>query len=561
MQSKNKYNLTKLLFNKSPLLLCLSMLAGLLAGIGYSLIIPLLFQGMETRTDNLELAQAAPAEPFVMWYFLLCGIILLLRSFSLVVVTILTKDIMADLRISLCKKIHLARVKEIENIGFPKLINILTQDIQFMGFAASGIPILFIESITILGLLAYLFFLDWKISLFTTIALISAAILLRVPLAIAEKYMSKARHVLDQLQFGVKGLIFGSYELKLNHAKAKAFIKEEIEIPEREAAYKSKIADSMMMSAGNLASVISFLMIGILAFIVPKFINIESSHALSIVLVMLYVISPIGVIFSVIPNLRRGNVALQYTMELYELDEEESDALGQLDDWNEITLNGISYYYSKESQDTHDSFYLQPTDLKFRKGEITFIVGGNGSGKSTLSKIISMHYKPSSGSIYFGKTKIDTSNAALARKGISVIYSNYFLFDKLYKNITVCQQDKIRDWLVMLELQDKTDFVDGRFTTTSLSDGQRRRLALLVAILEDTDVYILDEWAADQDPVFKDIFYKKIIHQLKADNKMVIVVTHDDRYFSQADRTIHMEDGRVSRISSSTPEALLEATN
>lgn len=527
------------------------MITGLLAGIGYSLIIPLLFKGMEWNSENQNLLNPPSidnfiSDNFIALYFSLCALILLLRSFSLITVTIITKDIMADLRISLCKKIHLARVKEIENIGFPKLINILTQDVQFMGFAASGIPILFIEVITICGLLAYLCFLDWKIFILMTVALAISAIMLRFPLALAERYMSRARQALDQLQYGIKGLISGSYELKLAHNKAKAFIKEEIESPERDAARQSKIADSMMMCAGNLASIISFLVIGLLAFVLPKYISMEASHTLSIVLVMLYVISPISVIFSVIPNLRRGNVALKYTMNLYDLEEEETETAGRLAEWSEIIIDNVSYHYDNQSDDYHDSFILHPANLKFRKGEITFIVGGNGSGKSTLSKIISLHYRPANGNIFFGNTKIDNLNIPLAREQISVIYTNYFLFDKLYKPVTADQQEKINDWLSILELDNKTQLINGKFTTTNLSDGQRRRLALLVSFLENKDIYILDEWAADQDPIFKDVFYKKIIHELKADNKLVIVVTHDDRYFNHADKIIFMEDGKVN---------------
>jgi putative ATP-binding cassette transporter len=103
----------------------------------------------------------------------------------------------------------------------------------------------------------------------------------------------------------------------------------------------------------------------------------------------------------------------------------------------------------------------------------------------------------------------------------------------------------IAQYLRLLQLEDKVQIEAGRFSTLSLSDGQRKRLALLVCFLEDKDIYLFDEWAADQDPLFKEIFYYRILADLKRENKVVVVISHDERYFQVADKVLVMEHGRL----------------
>jgi putative ATP-binding cassette transporter len=83
------------------------------------------------------------------------------------------------------------------------------------------------------------------------------------------------------------------------------------------------------------------------------------------------------------------------------------------------------------------------------------------------------------------------------------------------------------------------------FSTTKLSQGQRKRLALLTSLIEARPIHIFDEWAADQDPHYKEIFYSKLLPGLKAQGKTIIVVTHDDRYFHKGDRVVKLEDGKI----------------
>ncbi len=108
-------------------------------------------------------------------------------------------------------------------------------------------------------------------------------------------------------------------------------------------------------------------------------------------------------------------------------------------------------------------------------------------------------------------------------------------------------------YLERLEIAHKVSIRDGAFSTTDLSTGQRKRLALLNAWLEERPVLVFDEWAADQDPVFRRVFYTELLPELKALGKTIIVISHDDRYFAIADQLIRMQAGRV--VSEKVPAA------
>jgi len=173
-----------------------------------------------------------------------------------------------------------------------------------------------------------------------------------------------------------------------------------------------------------------------------------------------------------------------------------------------------------------------------------FRIGGTGSGKSTLMKTLVGLYHPTSGAIVMDGTLITAETAAWYRSHFTVIFSDYHLFDRLY-GFEHVSPTRVNELLKLMQIEDKTAFEDGRFTTLELSSGQRKRLALVVALLEDRPILVLDEWAADQDPPFRKFFYEQILADLKRQGKTVIAVTHDDRYFAVADRIVKMEYGQL----------------
>jgi putative ATP-binding cassette transporter len=172
-------------------------------------------------------------------------------------------------------------------------------------------------------------------------------------------------------------------------------------------------------------------------------------------------------------------------------------------------------------------------------------VGGNGSGKTTLAKLLIGLYSPEEGEIRFGGKSITDENRDEYRQSFSVVFTDFFLFDSLLGLDNINIDGDARYYLEKLQLDQTVRVSDGVLSTINVSQGQRKRLALLTAYLEDRAIYLFDEWAADQDPVFKEIFYLQLLPELKARGKTVIVISHDDRYYHVADRIIKLDYGRI----------------
>ena len=177
-------------------------------------------------------------------------------------------------------------------------------------------------------------------------------------------------------------------------------------------------------------------------------------------------------------------------------------------------------------------------------GELVFLIGGNGSGKTTLAKLLVGLYVPEAGEIRWHGQSITDDNRESYRQHFSAVFSDFYLFDSLLGLDTVKLDTRARDYLVQLQLNHKVQVEDGRLSTLDLSQGQRKRLALLTAYLEDRSFYVFDEWAADQDPLFKQFFYLQLLPELQARDKTVLVITHDDQYFHMADRCLKLEEGK-----------------
>jgi putative ATP-binding cassette transporter len=211
--------------------------------------------------------------------------------------------------------------------------------------------------------------------------------------------------------------------------------------------------------------------------------------------------------------------------------------------FSRIELANVTHSYHHEKDDSH--FVLGPINLRFRPGELVFLVGGNGSGKSTLAKIVTGLYAPESGEIRLDGETITDNNRDDYRQLFSSVFGDFYLFENLLGLESHNVDEQAQFYLEQLHLNHKVKVKDGVLSTTAVSQGQRKRLALLTAYLEDRPFYLFDEWASDQDPYFKDVFYTQLLPELKARGKTVLVISHDDRYFHIADRVVKLDYGKL----------------
>jgi putative ATP-binding cassette transporter len=273
--------------------------------------------------------------------------------------------------------------------------------------------------------------------------------------------------------------------------------------------------------------------------------DVESSVRSGYALMFLYMMHPMEALLEAIPEVSRTRVALTSIQEIGvgALTASTRPVLPAPVAFEGLRLAGVTHSYRRERED--GVFVLGPLELVLRPGEITFLIGGNGSGKTTLAKLLVGLYVPEQGQVLLNGVSITAETRDAYRQLFSGVFADFHLFDSLLGLAGSRLDERGRELLSALHLDHKVSIEAGVFSTTELSRGQQKRLALLVACLEDRPVYVFDEWAADQDPAYKQVFYTQVLPWLRERGKAVLVVTHDDRYFHLADHCLKLDSGKL----------------
>lgn len=345
----------------------------------------------------------------------------------------------------------------------------------------------------------------------------------------------------------IQDLVHGFKELYLHRNKALDF-RDEMSgscaaYRDKRIAAEDKIANVVVIGDLLFASVIGLV---VFAF-ASLFASMDDAQLRSFVFVFLYMAGPLTSILNALPELFQARISWdrmkRFAEELPALSgrlETRNDPISSGESGLMLRLEEASYAYRLGEE---ASFAIGPIDYEFRSGELIFIVGGNGSGKSTLAKLLTGLYEPGSGSVKLNGEPIAAGDIG---NYVSTIFSDAYLFDRLYGIDYAEKEQEAQRCLELLGLKDKVTIQSGRFSTTRLSAGQRKRLALLVSYLDDKPICLFDEWAADQDPEYRAYFYMNLLPDLRSRGKCVIAITHDDRYFGLADKVIKLEMGQIA---------------
>lgn len=560
--------LSGMLSQTAPNKIFLAVVLGSVAGVGYALIIPLLLLSIRHSdfAQNVALVSdsyAAATEYKLFGFFdvttpklaltftILLVVILICRAISEALIARVTVETSVRLRKTIYQRLLSLPIRSLDEIGAPRLINALNNDVSQVMGAAIVFPNLFVVFATLISLMAYLFYLNAQVFVFVLVMIFIGVLLYQLPISVGQMFMSKARNSFDNIQKSIHAIIYGAKELKLSQAKRSDFVANELFASEDYYQDQQKKAESFVIFGVTFGDLLNFITIGAITYLLAGAYYISGENLIGVIMVMLYLTTPLRSLINSVGPIMQGVVAARKLKTLLDEIPIESGSHSLIDlkkepekipDFDELKLKDIRFSYNHGNRNT---FTIGPIDLCLKRGEVTYFIGGNGSGKTTLSKIISLHYIADEGEIYFGDTLVTDKNRHASRESISAIYSDFYLFTKLFGIDHQSNASRIDQHLRDLELSENVHFKDGYFSSTKLSDGQNKRLALLVALLEERSVYVFDEWAADQDPAFKSIFYNKILPTLKEMNKIIIVITHDDRYFHLADRLVRMEAGKV----------------
>ncbi|MDV2996170.1 MAG: ABC transporter ATP-binding/permease protein YojI [Chroococcidiopsis sp. SAG 2025] len=534
--------LIRLFLSASWLSITLAVLAGLLSGASSAGIIALI---------NTALRETNHINPFLALGFIaLCLILLISTATSQVYIARLAERIIFNLRLHLTRQILACPLRQLEEIGIPRLLAALTQDIEIIANASFSISWLCVFVALLLGCLFYLSWLSLPLFGLTMVLLPLGVFSNQYLIYRGRHFLKFAREEQDRLFQHFRTVTEGIKELKLHQQRRQAFLVEDLQATAVQSKHYRITAANSFAIGGSWGLVALFVLIGIFLFLIPLLFAIPNEVLSGYALTLIFMLTPIRGVLNALPELLRANIALEkinrlgLSLNAPSTEVEESPVAVQNPGWQSLRITRVTHAYKGEREDNH--FILGPLNLTLSPGELIFIVGGNGSGKSTLVKLLTGLYAPETGSIEFDGQSITDVDREWYRQQFSVVFSDFYLFDRLLGLDNLKSGDRIaREYLEKLHLDCKVKIDNGVFSSTALSQGQRKRLALLTAYLEDRSIYVFDEWASDQDPAFKKIFYTQLLPELRNQGKAVVVVSHDDRYFDIADRIVKLDYGKI----------------
>ncbi len=457
-------------------------------------------------------------------------------------------------RETLAKRILATPYVDMERMGGHRILAAMKTDAAKLSDGLLVMPSAIYNLVTVLLCVTYMVYTSWQLSLIVLTLIVVIFLLARLVIRYVLKHLMQLRAFEDDLFQGMKTLVDGVKELSTDKRRRR-FIFDEVLEPSfcdiRDHSVKVSLVFTMLNS---MTSTLVFFVIGVVVFGTGfYFTELPTNIVVSFVLVILYMLNPLESVMNALNQM--GHFAASYktieslplaNVESYEERVAVNPSFNQNHDWQTLEFNQVAFQYSGGKEDDY-KFQLYPVDLKLKRGETVFLTGGNGSGKSTFAKLCVGLYQADSGKIQLDNDIIgQTIEQTDYQQLFSTIFSDFHLFEHVLNPEGELATDKeIAEYLQLLELGVRVKSDSGRLSTLSLSQGQRKRLALMMSYIENSPICLYDEWAADQDPRYREIFYTDIIPALKAQNKLVIVITHDDRYFHLADQLLQFEQGRL----------------
>jgi cyclic peptide transporter len=470
------------------------------------------------------------------------------QHYILIATTVEIEAIIHKLRLRLMDQVRHSELVPLDAIGRAEIVAAitketmtLTQATNMLAFAGQGVVLVFFVAIYV----AYLSLLAFAVSI---VILVVAGMIFH---AKSQKLAAETRQAAEwdnRLFDRLMDLLDGFKEVRLNRSRSDHLFDDVVEVSRTAANIKirsqSESYKQLVFSQSSM-----YLLLAAVVFAVPTFSATKGGSITQVTTALMFVVGVCMGLVQTIPILLAANAAADKIDRL----EARLRAIAAADEvdtaqlptrFEKIEMRNVVFSYLDKSSET--VFRIGPVDFTLQSGEIVFISGGNGSGKSTFLKVLAGLYEPDSGDIFLDGMRIDDSNRDAYRALMSAIFVDYHLFQRLY-GIADPGPVEISRLLTLFRLSDKTRLKNGEFGTLDLSGGQRKRIALIVSLLEKRSILLLDEWTADQDPDFRRKFYDELLPELQRAGITVVVISHDDRHLEELNlpaRKLRMADGR-----------------
>ena len=498
-------------------------------------------------------AQAADSGKPSLWAATLFVVALFLfiktQNYILLTATAEIEAIIHTLRVRLMDRVRHSELLPLDGIGRAQIVAAVTKETATLTQASNSLAFAAQGGVLILFVAIYVAYLSLLAFALSVIIVGIAAALFQSrnrQLAIAAR---EAAEWENRLFNRLMDLLDGFKEVRLNSPRSEDLYGDIVEVSRTAANIKIRTQAETFRRMVLLQSSM-YAMLGAIVFVVPVLSDTLGGASITkTVTALVFVIGACFGLVQSIPVLSAANAAadnierLEARLSATVINAQVA-AAEPVARFERIEMRDIVFSYVEKSTET--VFKVGPVDFTLRSGELVFITGGNGSGKSTFLKLLASLYKPDAGEITFDGILVSDTTRDTYRQLIAAIFVDYHLFQRLYgiPNPDPLEVDRL---LAQFRLLDKTRLAQGEFNTVDLSTGQRKRLALIVSLLEKRPILLLDEWAADQDPEFRRKFYYDLLPALHRAGVTVVVVTHDDRYLDEMDlpaRRLRMDEGR-----------------
>lgn len=458
-----------------------------------------------------------------------------------------TQTLIHRFKMKVMKHVITADLGAVDSIGRSEILQILIRDSQMVSQSVALLATTCQALAITLFMIGYLLTQSVLIFLIVLISVLLIVIFMSRSYGQVRENISNAWHK-EGLSFEIfTDFLTGFKEIKMNSLRGSEITADLVS----QSRLARDIKTHAMISMGNFGSnmqIISYVIIGVIVFIAPILSKNVATEVMTATTTVLFLAGSVTMIISALPTLSQANASaleleqLEKRLSLETRSPTKDSAAISYPDIASIRLEDISYTYPSTNGDS--AFLMGPVSYEFLAGHVYFIRGNNGSGKSTLMRTLIGLSNPDSGRIYINDKMVQLPANSNYRDKFSVVFSDFHLFKRLY-GVSNFSTELFDEVVKILEMEGKIELHDKIFSNLNLSTGQKKRIALLVALLEGKSVIVLDEWASDQDPGFRKHFYEEIIPGLRSIGKTIIAITHDDQYFEVADHMLTMDQGKL----------------
>lgn len=490
-------------------------------------------------------SESVTPEFFLFLFALTCFLVMIRKSTRETISG--SQNLIHKFKMRIMKDVFLSDLSTLDSIGKVNILQSLGRDAQTV---SQSMPILVMVcqgAATLVCLSLYMATISMTaffIILFSVVIIfvVSAKYILSVneELKTAWKNEADIHEIFSDFLNGFK-------EIKLNSSRARDITYHMVSESKKSSELKADALISLSYFF-NYLQLLLYIIVGLIIFVVPKLSDDFSDVVVPATTAAIFLVGSLTGIITCIPSLSESNVSASSLLKLEQRivgsgNKFDTPASSQIFE-NAESLKLDTVFYQHKTDNPSRAFNFGPITYEFKKGSIYFVRGSNGSGKTTFMRLLTGLYCPDGGQILVDDVPVLQPASRSYRDLFSVVFSDFFLFKNLY-GLGDIEDAEIDFWKKLFQIDKKVTIEEGKFANLELSTGQKKRVALLIAILEKRQFIVLDEWAADQDPEFRKIFYTEIIPMLKDQGKTIIAITHDDHYFDIADYLLTINNGKL----------------